>query len=111
VRGFHRAVFSGFTTLALGEILVKIVEQHPQLSGVWHVAAEPINKFDLLTMVRDAYGHDTKIELDKSFVCDRSLNGRRFREATGIAPPSWPEMIKGMREDATPYEEIRRTDA
>lgn len=111
VRGFRRAVFSGFTTQALADVLADIVERRTELQGVWNVAAEPINKFDLLTLVRETYGLDIEIEPDESFVCDRSLDGRRFREAAGFAPPSWPEMIERMRVDSTPYDEIRRVNA
>jgi len=108
VRGFRRAVFSGFTTNALADILARVVAEHPDLSGVWNVAAEPINKFDLLTLVKQTYGLPIEIEPDETFVCDRSLDGSRFAARAGFAPPAWPEMIEGMRRDATPYEEIRK---
>lgn len=107
VRGFRRAVFSGFTTGALAGLLARVVGERPDLSGVWHAAAEPINKFELLSMVKEIYGLRVEIEPDESFVCDRSLDGSRFREATGLVAPAWPEMIRAMRDDATPYAEIR----
>ncbi|MBV9925980.1 MAG: SDR family oxidoreductase [Acidobacteria bacterium] len=107
VRGFRRAVFSGFTTKALAELLADVVENHASLSGVWHAAAEPVNKFELLSLIREVYGLNVEIEADETFVCDRSLDAARFREATGFGAPSWPEMIRRMRDDATPYEEIR----
>jgi dTDP-4-dehydrorhamnose reductase len=56
VRGFKRAVFSGFTTRALAEIITKIINENPDMNGVWHVAAEPISKFDLLSRVKKIYG-------------------------------------------------------
>lgn len=111
VRGFKRAVFSGFTTNALAKIIGDIIADHAQLRGTWHVAAEAINKFDLLTRVREAYGLDIRVEPDETFVCDRSLNGERFRGETGIVAPSWPEMIAEMRADNTPYDELRRVNA
>ena len=111
VRGFRRAVFSGFTTLALAEVIATVLSEHESLSGVWHVAADPVNKFDLLSLVKEIYGLRVEIEPDESFVCDRSLDGSRFREETGIIAPSWPEMIGRMRADPTPYNEIRRADA
>lgn len=107
VRGFRRAVFSGFTTAALAELIAEVVENHAGLSGVWHAAAEPINKFDLLSLVKEIYGMRVEIEPDETFVCDRSLDGSRFREATGIRAPAWPEMIRRLRDDPTPYAEVR----
>ena len=52
----RRAVFSGFTTRALAEVIAEVVSRRPDLSGVWHVAAEPINKFDLLSLIKEVYG-------------------------------------------------------
>jgi len=111
VRGFKRAVFSGFTTRALADVIGDIITDHAQLRGTWHLAAEPINKFDLLSLVRQTYGLDVEIEADETFVCDRSLDGGRFRQATGFTPRPWPEMIAQMAKDTTPYEEIRRDHA
>jgi dTDP-4-dehydrorhamnose reductase len=107
VRGFERAIFSGFTTRALSGIIADVIEQRPELEGVYHVAAQPITKFDLLTMINQIFGLNIEIDPDDSLVCDRSLNGQRFETATGFVPPAWPEMIEQMRADATRYEEIR----
>jgi dTDP-4-dehydrorhamnose reductase len=107
VRGFKRAIFSGFTTLALAKVIATIITDHRELSGVWHVASEPISKFDLLTLVKQTYGLAVEIEPDESFVCDRTLNGTRFRETTGIHIPGWPEMIEEMFRDPTPYDRFR----
>ena len=111
VRGFKRAVFSGFTTGALAGVIADLISKHRELCGIWNLAAEPIDKFELLTLVREEYGLDIEIEPDETFACDRSLNGARFREATGFVPPPWPEMIKRMARDATQYDEIRRINA
>jgi dTDP-4-dehydrorhamnose reductase len=111
VRGFKRAVFSGFTTAALSDVIADIIEHQVQLSGVWHVAAEPINKFELLTLIKQVYDLDVQIHADETFTCDRSLNAARFRLATSFRPPSWPQMIEQLHEDTTPYEKIRRIDA
>ncbi|MDX6559883.1 MAG: dTDP-4-dehydrorhamnose reductase [Blastocatellia bacterium] len=107
VCGFKRAIFSGFTTRALSEIIADVIEKRPELEGVYHVAAKPITKFDLLSLINEIYGLRMEIAPDESFVCDRSLNGDRFNAAASFIPPSWPEMIERMRSDATPYEEMR----
>jgi dTDP-4-dehydrorhamnose reductase len=100
VRGFRRAVFSGFTTDAFSQMVVLMILNHPGLTGVWHVASEPITKFDLLTLIKDAYGLPVRIEPDDMVVCDRTLNGTRFREATGYSSPAWPAMIAELRRRA-----------
>src|SRR6185369_12309168 len=38
VRGFTRAVFSGLTTAELATTIARVLEEHPSLEGVWHVA-------------------------------------------------------------------------
>ncbi len=111
VRGYKRAVFSGFTTLALSDIIVQLIAEQPELHGLWQVAAEPINKYDLLSLVNDAYDTNISIESDETVAVDRSLNADRFRQRTGIIPPTWAEMIGRMRQDQTPYAELRRIDA
>ncbi len=107
VRGFQKAVFSGMTTYALSELIGQVIYECPTLSGVYQVAAEPIAKYDLLHLIRHVYGVKIQIEPDAELTCDRSLDGRRFRDETGIAPPSWQAMIEQMHSDPTPYEDIR----
>jgi dTDP-4-dehydrorhamnose reductase len=110
VRGFRRAIFSGLTTPVLADVIANVITDHPALNGIWHVAGDPISKFDLLTIVQQTYGLAIEIQPDETFVCDRSLDGSRFREATGFQAPSWSEMIDSMRADATPYDQFRRAN-
>jgi dTDP-4-dehydrorhamnose reductase len=107
IRGYKKAIFSGFTTNALAEIITQIITQHSDLQGIWHVAAEPINKFELLSLVKEIYRLNIQIEPDEVFLCDRSLNSDRFRQATGFVPPSWQDMIEQMYQDPTPYSKLR----
>jgi dTDP-4-dehydrorhamnose reductase len=100
VSGYRKAIFSGLTTGALAELIAGLITNYPHLEGLWHVAAEPINKFDLLTLVRQIFEVDIDIVADERFFCDRSLCDARFRAATGWSPRSWPEMIGALREDA-----------
>jgi dTDP-4-dehydrorhamnose reductase len=111
VGGYTRAIFSGFTTNALAEIIARIVDEQREMYGVWHVASDPISKFDLLSMVKQVYGLNIKIEPDEAVVVDRSLNANRFRQSTGFVPPTWYDMIEQMYQDPTPYSELRRPHA
>lgn len=100
VKGFRRAIFSGLPTVELARVIRDHVLPHPELHGLYHVSAEPINKFDLLTLVARAYGKTIAITPDDKLMIDRSLNSSRFREATGYQPEPWPELVRRMREFA-----------
>jgi dTDP-4-dehydrorhamnose reductase len=98
VKGYSRAIFSGLPTVELARIIRDHVIPDPGLHGVYHVAAEPIAKLDLLTLVANAYHRSVAITPDPSIQIDRSLNGERFRAATGYVAPAWPELIRLMRD-------------
>jgi len=98
VRGFTRAVFSGLPTVMLARVIRDVIVARPALRGLYHVAAAPINKFDLLSLVAEVYGKQIAITPDAGLVIDRSLDASRFREATGYVAPPWREMIAAMRD-------------
>lgn len=98
VKGYRRAVFSGLPTVELARVIRDQVLPRPELRGTWHVSADPINKYELLKLVAEAYGRPIAIEPDDGLVIDRSLDSRRFRAATGYNPPSWPELVRSMRD-------------
>jgi dTDP-4-dehydrorhamnose reductase len=64
VPGFTRARFSGLTTLELSRVIADVVEHHRNLTGVWHVAGDPTSKFDLLSLVNDAFRLGSILEAD-----------------------------------------------
>jgi len=98
VKGYARAVFSGFPTVEIARIIRDYVIPNPELHGIFHLSAEPINKFDLLTLVAEVYGKSIEIVSDDKLVIDRSLDSTRFRQATGFCPEPWPELIRRMHE-------------
>jgi dTDP-4-dehydrorhamnose reductase len=96
VKGFTRAIFSGLPTVELARVMKDFVVPHPELSGLYHVAAQPIAKLDLLQLIAAQYGKQIEIRPDDALVIDRSLNGSRFAEATGYVAPAWPELVRRM---------------
>lgn len=93
---FSRAIFSGLPTVVIAQIIRDFVIPQASMYGVYHVAAQPISKFDLLGIVAEKYGKSIEIIPVDEPVIDRSLNADRFRAATGYAPPDWPELINIM---------------
>jgi dTDP-4-dehydrorhamnose reductase len=108
IKGYQNAVFSGFPTLVLADILAEVITGHPDLNGLYHVSSEPINKLDLLTLLKKEYRADIEIEPSGEVKIDRSLDSTKFREKTGFRPSSWEEMVKTMAEDPTPYTNWRK---
>ena len=108
VPGYTKAIFSGLTTAELSRVIVRVIEQHPELSGVYHVASEPIDKHTLLGRLNDTLGRGLTIKKDDSVAIDRSLDGRRFAAAAGYAAPAWDEMISELAAGAPAYDTWRQ---
>ena len=106
-KGYARAFFSGVSTQRLASVIGDIIERHPYLTGVMHVAGERISKLELLGILNEAFDAGVAIERDDAVDIDRSLDASRFRAATNIAIPSWREMAREMAADAEPYETWR----
>jgi dTDP-4-dehydrorhamnose reductase len=97
VKGYKNAIFSGLPTIEVARVIKEYVLPNPQLSGLYHLSVNPINKFDLLNLVRIIYNKDIKITPDERLVIDRSLNSDKFRQKTGFSPRPWDELIEEMR--------------
>ena len=104
VKGFVNAIYTGFPTVVLADILADLIENYPRLNGLYHVSSEPINKFDLLTLINKAYRTKIEIEPFEDFVIDRSLDSTKFRRATNFKPLNWKEMINRMAQDNEIYQ-------
>lgn len=95
-KGFKKAIFSGLPTVVLAQVVRDLVIPAPQLSGLYHVGASPIDKFSLLKLIAKTYAKDVVIHPDNDFTIDRSLNVEKFHQATGYQAPEWPELIDIM---------------
>jgi len=98
IKGYTRAVFSGLPTVELSRVIKDFVIPRSDLSGLYHVSADPISKFDLLSLVAEIY--DKKIEIipDNELTVDRSLNSDLFQQESGYKAPEWPELIRAMKQ-------------
>ncbi|MFZ0037471.1 MAG: SDR family oxidoreductase [Candidatus Acidiferrales bacterium] len=103
ISGFTRAMYSGVTTNYMARVVANLIATSSNLSGLYQVASAAISKFDLLCLLRKAYGLDVAIHPDSKFFCDRSMKGDKFEEATGQLCPAWPELVSELANDDTPY--------
>ncbi|HKW01831.1 MAG TPA: SDR family oxidoreductase [Vicinamibacterales bacterium] len=94
IKGFRRAIYTGITTMEMARLVDRLLARHRDLHGVWHVASQPISKYDLLVKLAVALGRtDIEIVPDETFECDRSLRADAFHAATGYEPPGWDAML------------------
>jgi dTDP-4-dehydrorhamnose reductase len=98
VSGFTRAVFSGLPTAELARVIRDHVLPRPHLHGIYHVSAEPIAKYELLSLVAQTYGRTNEIAADDKLVIDRSLDSTRFRQEAGYVPPAWADLVHAMHD-------------
>jgi dTDP-4-dehydrorhamnose reductase len=94
VDGYTQAWFSGFTTRELSRLIGGVLLRQPPLTGLWHVASEPIDKYTLLSRMRDALGIDCAIRPRDVPVINRALDASRFEAAAGYSPPDWDQMLE-----------------
>jgi dTDP-4-dehydrorhamnose reductase len=98
VSGFRKAIYSGLPSVELARVIHEFVLPRPEMSGLYHVSSKPIPKLNLLTLIADVYGKEITIVPDDEVCIDRSLNSKRFTDATGYIAADWPELIAGMHE-------------
>jgi len=96
VQGFNRAIFSGLPTVTFAGIIRDYLLKGPAITGVYHISAAPIAKYDLLKLVAKEYGKKIAIIPDDGLKVDRSLDSSAFRKLTGYMPPAWPELVAEM---------------
>ncbi|MEM7046713.1 MAG: SDR family oxidoreductase [Pseudomonadota bacterium] len=95
-KGYTRAVFSGLPTVVFAQVIRDKVIPNVDLSGLFHITANPINKHDLLQLIAKVYGKQIDIIPDEQLVVDRSLDGSLFHQVTGFTAPDWESLIKTM---------------
>ncbi len=100
IDGYKNAWFSGLPTVVLAEILSEIISDFPRLQGIYHLSAAPINKFELLNLIKSAFGSTKQIQAFEDFHINRTLNSEKFLTATGIKIPNWNKLVNRMFEDS-----------
>lgn len=96
IKGFTRAVFSGVTTLTLSDLIADIIQNEPNLGGLYHVASLPIDKYALLSKVNQAFDMGIEVVPDESLAIDRSLNAASLKAAIGYSAKTWDVQIQEL---------------
>jgi dTDP-4-dehydrorhamnose reductase len=97
--GFTNSVFSGLPTYHISKVLQEIIIPNDRLSGVYHLGAQAISKFDLLQLINSQYKKELSIKPVSVPEVDRSLNSDKFTRATGWTAPAWSQLVEEMSLD------------
>lgn len=96
VPGYSRAVFSGVTTLTLADLMANIILNQPDMTGLFHVASKPIDKFTLLSKINRIFGLGLKVVGDSALRIDRSLDASKIKGYMGYTPPDWADQLTAL---------------
>ena len=91
VKGYKNA-----TTVELAGVIKDYVLPTPNLSGLYHVSVDAIDKYSLLSLIAKVYGKKIEISIDEEVCIDRSLNSTKFQRSTGYRMPSWNSLVEKM---------------
>lgn len=109
IKGYRKAIFSGYTTQSIAGMLSQIITRKPDLSGLYHLASDPISKFDLLSACIEALNwHDIQLQGDDSLSIDRSLDASTLNEIMKWKIPDWQTMIYELSQDWLWYKQFRQ---
>lgn len=103
VNGFSKAFFSGLPTCYVAEVIAKYVMPTKSLSGLYHLSASRISKFELLNIINTVYDKNIEINDSVELVIDRSLDCKKFIAKTNYKPECWDSLVRKMNYEYVKY--------
>ncbi len=94
IKGFTKAMYTGVSTKYLSKVILKIIKDYKELSGLRNLSIiNPISKYELLSLANKFFNLNIDIIPDDSFVINPTLNSSKLRKEINITIPSWEEMM------------------
>lgn len=103
IKGYSKVVYSGVTTNIAAKEVVRIMQFHPYLSGVYHLSSVPESKFKILELANKAFNVQATIAEDLTKISNKSLRSEKYISKTGYVQPTWSDMIQELALDPTIY--------
>ena len=98
INGFSNVIYSGITTTLMSKIVVKIIDDFPDLKGIYNISSAPISKYALLKKINDIFDLNIEIKSIESKASDKSLVYSNFFNKTHIEIPNWDSMLQELKE-------------
>lgn len=99
VKGFSKAIFSGLPTSVIAKLLAEKILPMNDLTGLYHLSVEPIDKYTLLKLVAEIYGKTIEINESQELEIDRSLDSSVLRKKIDYQIPTWDALVTDMHSD------------
>ena len=99
INGYMNAIYTGFPTVEIANIIADYVIPDQSLSGLYQVSSNPISKYELLKIVSKVYAKKIEIKQNDNFYDNKSLVSERFKLRTGYKPPDWNILIEKMHKN------------
>ncbi len=106
IDGYTNVLYSGITTVRMGNILKKILNDKIDLSGIYNLSSIPISKFELLFKLSNAFDLNVEINENNNIKSNKVLISKKFTEITGINPPNWDDLISEFKADCEKYKSL-----
>jgi dTDP-4-dehydrorhamnose reductase len=84
----------------MSNIMTKIIENYPDLNGIYNISSPPISKYDLITKINTYFKLNIETERDSLYYSNKSLNSNRFFSETNFKKPNWDEMLSDLHLDS-----------
>lgn len=99
ISGFSEVLYSGLTTNRVADEVIRLIEDFPEISGLYQVSSEPISKYDLLKLVNEIYHVDVTINKNPNYKSNKILRCDTYAQLTGFTQPQWPDLIQQMKNE------------
>ena len=85
-------------------VVTEIIQHQSDIGGLYQLALdEPISKYDLLCLAREAYGVDVDISKNENFEIKPTLNGTKLAAKLALKVPSWKYMMEELAAEKDIY--------
>ncbi len=99
VNGYVNAIYTGFPTIELINIIENYIIPNSTFSGLYNVSSPLISKFELLKMISKVYKKEIIINPLDEFKNNKSLNCDKFIKDFKFKQKPWSQMVLEMNAD------------
>jgi dTDP-4-dehydrorhamnose reductase len=99
IKGFSEVIYSGITTVKMAEIILTLINNYPNLTGIYNISSKPITKLALLKLCNEYFDVNAIIEMDGSYSSNKNLISEKFFNHIGMKQPNWEDLIKQLKDE------------